>query len=414
MKSLIITILLAHLFLSGSASSQTPLTTQDSLRAVADATGDRAQTQVAPDSSLVSVLGYHDFTQNRAATEMLLPVSKFRSQMQAIKDLGLHVITLEEFLAWKTGKLKLPERSILITIDDGWKSVYTDAYPILKEFNYPFTLFLYKNYVDGGGKALSSSMIQEMQANGASIGSHSVSHPYPSVVKKQKRLGTENYERFLKTEFGDSKAFLESQFDQPVTTYAYPGGYHTPEMFLTAETHGYTCLFTVLPGKVSKNDDNQTLPRYIILGTHDSIFEAATRFPATATSSATLGAIVQTTEHPVSPAPGSTVGARQPTLTADLSQVENLDPESIVMRVSGFGKVPAIFDAESKKFSWKVNRRLRKPTCDITVSWKLLGGKSYEKPMRWTFIVDRHAAYLPTTAPSLPAGKPSASSTISE
>ena len=413
MKSLLVTIL-ASLFFSGLASAQIQLTSADSQRAVLDATSSKTPEKKLEDSSLVSVLGYHDFTPDQAATQMLLPVDKFRSQMQAIKDLGLRVITLDEFLAWKTGNLKLPERSILITIDDGWKSVYTDAYPVLKEFNFPFTLFLYKNYVDGGGRALTSAMIKEMQANGASIGSHSVSHPFPSAVKKKQRSGVEKYAEFIKKEFGVSKSFLEEKFGQSVTTYAYPGGFHTPEMFTTADSFGYNCLFTVLPGKVSKTDNNHTLQRYIILGTHDNIFEKATRFPATLTSSATLGAIVQTTEHPVYPAPGATIGDRQPEISADFSKLENLNPESLVMRVSGFGKVPATFDAESKKFSWKVNRRLRKPTCDITVSWKLLDGKSYEKPMRWTFIVNRHAAYLPTTAPSLPAGKPSATTTVSE
>ena len=102
----------------------------------------------------VSVLGYHEFTSGQKATDMRLPVSKFRKQLQEIKDNNLNVISLADFLAWKRGEKTIPDRSILITIDDGWKSVYTDAYPVLKEFGYPFTIYLYKNYVDGGGRAL--------------------------------------------------------------------------------------------------------------------------------------------------------------------------------------------------------------------------------------------------------------------
>ncbi len=401
MKS-IFPLALITVFLSWVALAQSALTPTDSKLAIADATSEPTLTKTAQDTSLVTVLGYHNFTDTDKATEMLLPIEKFRNQLQAIKDLNLKVLTLEEFLAWKMGTLKLPERSVLITIDDGWKSVYTHAYPVLKEFEFPFTLFLYKDYVDGGGKALSSAMIKEMQANGASIGSHSVTHPYPSTVKKKMKLGEEAYLAFLNTELGNSKTFLEEKFKTGVTTYAYPGGFHTPEMFGVAITHKYDCLFTVFPGKVSKKSANKTLPRYIILGTHDKIFENATHFPATANSTASLGAIVQTTAHPVNPTPGATIGDRLPEIYTDLSAIDQLDPDSLVMRVSGFGKVPAIFDPETKKFSWKVNRRLRKPTCDITVSWKLLEVEKYEKPMRWTFIVNRHAAYLPTTAPSLP------------
>ena len=123
-----------------------------------------------------------------------------------------------------------PKNRVLITFDDGWKSVYTDAFPILKEFGYPFTLFLYKNYVDGGGKALTTPMIQEMIKAGATIGSHSVSHPYPITVKSFRKKGPDAYDAFLRKEMGESKRFLESKFAVKVTTYSYPGGFFTEEM----------------------------------------------------------------------------------------------------------------------------------------------------------------------------------------
>ena len=122
---------------------------------------------IPDDGVRVSILGYHDLAENLPETAMRIHTSKFRKQMEAIRQMGIKVITLEEFTAWKKGEGKLPENSILITFDDGWKSVYTDAFPILKEFGFPFTIFLYKNYVDGGGKALTLPMIQEMVKNGA-------------------------------------------------------------------------------------------------------------------------------------------------------------------------------------------------------------------------------------------------------
>ncbi|NWK54328.1 polysaccharide deacetylase family protein [Verrucomicrobiaceae bacterium N1E253] len=345
------------------------------------------------DSSRVVVLGYHDFSATKKATEMLIPTEKFRKQMQALQDLGLNVIGMEDFLAWRRGEKTLPDKSVLITIDDGWKSVYTDAYPILKEFGYPFTVFLYTNYVDGGGAALTSPMIREMMKNGCSIGSHSISHPYPVSIRKEQKKGDTSYAAYLRKEMGDSKQFLESQFQQKVTTYAYPGGFVTDEMPPIATDLGYECLFTVLPGKVTASSANQRLPRYVILGTHDYIFRNATSFKATSTSGASHGAIVQSTEHPVSPEPGALSETRMPTISANLSAVENLDPESIVMRIAGFGKVPANYDETRKTVTWKVKRRLRSRTCEVSVQWKLLEEKKYQKPMTWTFRIDREAAY---------------------
>src|SRR6478672_10729580 len=125
---------------------------------------------VPDDGVRVSVLGYHDFSETAPETAMRIRTSKFRKQMEVIRQLGITVVSMADFTAWKKGEKELPEKSILLTFDDGWKSFYTDAYPILKEFGFPYTIFLYKNYVDGGGKALTTPMIQEMIAHGATLG----------------------------------------------------------------------------------------------------------------------------------------------------------------------------------------------------------------------------------------------------
>jgi hypothetical protein len=57
--------------------------------------------------------------------------------------------------------------------------------------------------------------------------------------------------------------------------------------------------------------------------------------------------------------------------------------------------VPAVFSAETKKFSWQVNRRLRQSTCQVSIHWKDLTGKPADTPLRWSFRIDREAAYLP-------------------
>ncbi|MES2922251.1 MAG: polysaccharide deacetylase family protein [Verrucomicrobiota bacterium] len=354
---------------------------------------------ISDDGVRVSILGYHDLAENLPETAMRIHTSKFRKQMEAIRQLGIKVITLDEFTAWKKGEKDLPAKSILITFDDGWKSVYTDAYPILKEFGFPFTVFLYKNYIDGGGKALTLPMIEEMLKSGAmSIGSHSVSHPYPMTVKSYRKKGPKIFDAYLRKEMGESKRFIESKFPVNVTTYAYPGGFHTEEMHKLGQEFGYNYSFTVLPGKIKRGLPNETLPRYIILGNYDKIFEIATSFRegqnATEPGGATAGP-VQTTPYPVSPEAGAIVNSRLPEISADLSKVENLDPATLTMKVSGFGEVPATFTPETKKLSWQVNRRLRQPSCQVAVTWKDTLGKAPESPLRWSFQLDLEAAYLP-------------------
>ncbi|MFP6885752.1 MAG: polysaccharide deacetylase family protein [Roseibacillus sp.] len=345
------------------------------------------------DGTRVSILGYHEFSSTLAPSQMRIRTATFRKQMEALKNLGLPVIPLEDLLAWKKGVKFIPPRSVVLTLDDGWKSVYTEAFPILKEFRFPFTIYLYKNYVDGGGRALTTAMIKEMQQHGCTIGSHSVSHPFPGTVKYHAKKGDEAYDKFLRREFGESRRFLEAKFGQNITTYAYPGGYYTETMYPIAEEYGYDYLFTVLPGKIRRDLDNRRLPRYIIHGNSDLHFEQATTFKSILGTEALVGAVVQTTPHPVVPEPGSRIESRLPSISADLSGVENLDAESIVMRVSGFGRVKHKYEPDTSQLSWTVNRRLRHRVCEVNVQWRLKGRTKYESPLRWSFLIEREAAY---------------------
>lgn len=344
------------------------------------------------DGSRVSVLGYHVFHATKEATQMRIPTEKFRKQMEAIKKSNIPVITLDQFLKWRRGKGELPPQSILITMDDGWRSVYQEAFPIMKKLKLPFTIYLYKNYVGAnrGGRALSIAMIREMMASGlCTLGSHSVSHPFPSTVKKAKAKGDEKYNKFLRTELGISKSFLEKTFKSKITTYAYPGGYHTPEMFSLAKEFGYDHLFTVKPGKVRRDSPAETLPRYIVLGNHDGAFNAAMVF-RNGSRFITPPVLLP---YPVSPNPGELVESRLPVIRLDLTSVEDLDPASLVIRVAGFGKVPHRAISGKQIFEWKVIRPLRQPACEVTAQWKLKEKGNYEPIMRWSFQIDREASY---------------------
>lgn len=348
-----------------------------------------------PDDGVrVSVLGYHDFSTTLKETEMRINTQKFRAQMQYLKDQGLSVISMADFTAWKQGKKAIPPRSVVITIDDGWSSVYTDAYPILKEFRYPFTVFLYTKYIDVKGRSMSLAMIKEMQKNGATIGSHSMSHPYPATVKNQQQKGPKSFNAYLEREMGESKTYLEKAFGQKVNTYCYPGGFHTEEMFAIGQQHQYDHMFTVLPGKIKRDTDDRALPRYVVLGTYDRIFELATEFrDASPVAHGTAPKV--TTPYPVSPEAGAIINTRLPVISIDLSSVPDVDPQTLVMRVGGFGDVPAVLDPETKQFRWLVNRRLRDSVCQVSVTWKKPNEKNTVTPVRWNFTIDKEAAYQP-------------------
>src|SRR6202030_4365532 len=104
----------------------------------------------------------------------------FEAQMKELKDRGITVIGLQDLLAWKRGEKNIPPRSAIITFDDGYKSQYEVAWPILKKYGYPFTMFIYTEGVRGGhfggGEAITWEQLAEMRDAGIDIEAHSATH----------------------------------------------------------------------------------------------------------------------------------------------------------------------------------------------------------------------------------------------
>ena len=127
-------------------------------------------------SAAAVALCYHNIEDNSKMKALTISTAEFEKEMQAIKDNGFTVIGMQDFLAWRRGEKDIPAKSAIITIDDGWISTYENAWPILKKFGYPFTVFIYINYVGSGGKSMSWDQLAEMRDAGVDIQSHTYSH----------------------------------------------------------------------------------------------------------------------------------------------------------------------------------------------------------------------------------------------
>src|SRR5207249_168357 len=123
-------------------------------------------------SASAIVLCYHNIEDKSSLKALTISVAEFEKEMQALKDAGFTIIGMQDFLAWRRGEKDIPAKSAIITIDDGWVSAYENAWPILKKFNYPFTLFIYVNYVGTGGKSMSWDQLAEMRDAGVDIECH--------------------------------------------------------------------------------------------------------------------------------------------------------------------------------------------------------------------------------------------------
>ena len=388
--------------LSEEWPAATPLLDDDTAEEVeADTKTTEGKELLVPrDQTRVAVLGYHNFSKTAPVTEMLMRTDDFRAQMEYIRQAGLRVISMQEFLEWRLGTRELPARCVLITMDDGWRSVYTDAYPILHEYGYPFHLFLYTQYLSGRGDSMSPAMIREMQQHGATIGSHSASHPYPRAWKSAAAAGAEAEGAMVDKEIGDTFPRLSKLFG-PVNTYCYPGGYVTQAMLDRLPGYGCVAAFTVIPGKVTVSEDPMQIRRYMIFGNNHSIFKSAMDFrvaqlgTAVTTGSApgTLPSSTPLPPFPVHPEPNATVACQFGAISADMSGVAGVDMSTVRMKVSGFGRVPATVDGNARSVQWTPPCRLYMPNISVHVTWKSTTGTSHKA--EWTFCIDPYATVHP-------------------
>lgn len=348
-------------------------------------------------SSVVSILGYHDFRE-RGGSPMIIAVEKFREQMKAIKDSGIPVIPMSDVLAWRRGEKNIPEESIVITMDDGWVGVYEHAFPVLKEHGFPFTVYLYKKYVNLGGRSMSWTQIQEMMRHGCEVGSHSVSHE--SLRARKKGRTEEQHLEWVLAELQESKMFLETQLGIKCLTHAYPFGIFDDSIAETGLQVGYEGLVTVNAQKVIWDSPMGKLGRYIIHGESDTNFKLATSFRGRGdvTSNHFLAADARNAEGKkmveLSPAPDALIQERQPTLEARLAGVGTVVPGSVKMRVAGLGYVPAVYDETSMTVSYRLLVRLRREICAVTLSFKKAEGQP-DEVVSWRFKVDLNDAYQP-------------------
>ncbi len=333
---------------------------------------------VAPtvDSSRVTILGYHRF-ENPPGDPLAISSDEFEKQMQELKKRNLPVISLDDFLLWKRGEKTLPPESVLITIDDGYVSAYDIAWPILRKFGYPFVMFVYTNYVSVGGKSVTWEQLREMHAAGVAIESHSVSHR--NLTKLPKNVN-EPYEAWLWHELNGSREIISKKIGTPVRTIAYPYGIFNATVQETGRRAGYEAQFTVYGKKITRATPSDEIGRYVVLSNNPGVFNAAIDFSG---SGGTAG--VAASDINPSPADGAVIAEYTPLLEADLSSFGEVDPASVELALSGFGRLPATFDPATSRVSYQMIDRLTGLNYTAVVTAKVKGKKVRAE---WSFAID--------------------------
>ncbi len=191
------------------------------------------------DKYAVPVLMYHNITPPDSEHQMnYVSPQSFDRQMEFLKRNGFQVLTLSEFVEGIRASRDFHRKSVVITFDDGYADNYTDAFPVLKKYGFPATVFMIADRVGDTGYVTWESL-REMDAAGFSVQSHTRRHEYLPDIKDT---------AMLDDEIINSKRILETYLRKPVDYLCYPKGGFNVQVAEIAQKAGYKAAVTTNRG----------------------------------------------------------------------------------------------------------------------------------------------------------------------
>ena len=203
----------------------------------------------------VPILMYHVTTDPPADApfpDLYVRRSEFEDQMTALHDAGYVAVTQQEVWDfWHRGG-PLPARAVVVSIDDGYRSNYLNARPVLRRLGWPAVLNLKVGNLHEPDYGVTPGQVRELIALGWEVDSHTVDHPDLTTVDAAT----------LAREVGDSRRRLQRAFGVPVNFFCYPAGRYDDAVVAAVEQAGYLAATTVNPGLASPAEaDRFTLNR---------------------------------------------------------------------------------------------------------------------------------------------------------
>jgi peptidoglycan/xylan/chitin deacetylase (PgdA/CDA1 family) len=215
------------------------------------------------DAATVPILLYHRLAPT-VVDSMTVSITVFESQLAYLKENGYGVIPLQRLLAYLRGTAPPPPpRSVVITADDGHRSVYERMLPLLKKYGYPATLFIYPSAISNADYALTWAQLRDLKATGLfDIQSHTYWHP--NFIKEKRTLAPEAYAKLVDSQLIRSREKLERETGGEITLLAWTFGLYDGDLMKRASELGYRAAFTIERRHARLGDDLMALPRYLI------------------------------------------------------------------------------------------------------------------------------------------------------
>ena len=199
-----------------------------------------------------SILMYHRFGETKYTTTNIR-LEQFDAHLERLQSGDFTVWPLPRIVEYLQTGQPLPDRTVAITIDDAYLSVYEEAWPRLKALNMPFTVFVATQPIDANRYGyMSWDQLRELQAGGVTIGSQTRTHPHMHKISIERS----------KSEIAESNARFIAELGMRPDLFAYPYGEYDMAVIEAVKQAGFTAAFGQNSGIAHGYNGFFELPRF--------------------------------------------------------------------------------------------------------------------------------------------------------
>ncbi len=212
------------------------------------------------------ILMYHHVSNNTPKVTSVSP-DTFREHMQYLAD-NHNVLPLEQVIVALQNNQPLPDKTVVITFDDGYDNIYYHAHPILKEFAFPYTIFVTPPLIGKANYQLNWQQVKRMASENASFANHGKQHNH--LLSKNPEESQQDWltRNMLDIEYAEK--MLEKNIGYSLKYFAYPYGEFDKHLKTQLSAQGYIG-FAQHSGAIASFSDFSALPRYPAAGIYSNI-----------------------------------------------------------------------------------------------------------------------------------------------
>lgn len=206
----------------------------------------------AADSAVI--LMYHRFGEN-AFPSTNIRLEQFEAHIAELSSGPYTVMSVPDIVAAIREGRELPDRTVGITIDDGYRSIYTEAWPRLRRAGFPFTVFVSTDPIDREFRDFMSwEQIRELRDAGVTIGGHTATHLHMAANSLERN----------RADIAQSNARYVSEVGAVPALFAYPFGEASTQVQAVVREAGYTSAFGQHSGTLDASADSYYMPRFAL------------------------------------------------------------------------------------------------------------------------------------------------------